>query len=294
MAHTDIHDDQLLTIRDHINHLRRWLLQQQPALNSLDTDEFLLRFLRVTDFRVCNAKQRLVRFWQHRAENPQWFAHRDLLKDPLMNEIAAMAYCLQLPKATKEKHLIFLMRLGRCDPTRYTLDDVTRYAFAVTDLLNSQPTAQLYGFVIVLDFSNIRLQHLTQFTPDRIRRYLDCWEKMYPVHLRHIHVYNYPLGLNAMFYLFRVFYRGKYAGRVYFHARSSDDSMRKSLHRHIDPALLPVEYGGQLGAVESDLNKSFMQWTRERAGMLSELDRYGVDLELVPQLLENIERESHS
>ena len=70
--------------------------------------------------------------------------------------------------------------------------------------------------------------------------------------------------------------------------------MRTSLHRHIDPALLPVEYGGQLGALESDLNRSFVQWIRDRAGMLNELDRCGVDLEQVPQLLGNIERESHS
>ncbi len=61
-----------------------------------------------------------------------------------MREIAQLAYCLQLPKATKEKHFIFLMRMGQYDPTTYSIDDVTRYAFAVTDIINSQPAAQLY------------------------------------------------------------------------------------------------------------------------------------------------------
>lgn len=65
--------EELLTIRDHIIYLRHWLKQQQPMLNSLDTDEFLLRFLRVTDFRLENAKQRIINFWRYRAENPQWF-----------------------------------------------------------------------------------------------------------------------------------------------------------------------------------------------------------------------------
>ena len=63
---------ELLTIKDHIVHLRQWLQRQQPIFNSLDTDEFLLRFLRVTDFRLANAKERLIHFWRYRTENPQW------------------------------------------------------------------------------------------------------------------------------------------------------------------------------------------------------------------------------
>ena len=73
MAHADGNDMELLTIRDHIVHLRQWLRQQQPILNSLDTDEFLLRFLRVTDFRLENAKEKLINFWKYRTENPQWY-----------------------------------------------------------------------------------------------------------------------------------------------------------------------------------------------------------------------------
>jgi hypothetical protein len=72
MAHADENNKELLTIRDHIVHLRNWLQRQQPILNSLDTDEFLLRFLRMTDFRLENAKERLINFWRYRTENPQW------------------------------------------------------------------------------------------------------------------------------------------------------------------------------------------------------------------------------
>ena len=74
MAEADLNsNDELLTIRDHINHLRKWTQQQQPILNSLDSDEFLLRFLRVTDFRLENAKEWLINYWKYRTENPQWF-----------------------------------------------------------------------------------------------------------------------------------------------------------------------------------------------------------------------------
>ncbi len=72
MAQADENTKELLTIRDHIIHLRHWVQQQQPNLNSLDTDEFLLRFLRVADFRLENAKERIINFWRYRTENPQW------------------------------------------------------------------------------------------------------------------------------------------------------------------------------------------------------------------------------
>jgi hypothetical protein len=208
-----------------------------------------------------------------------------------MRQIADLAYCLQLPKATRDKHHIFLMRMGQYDPSIYTIDDVTRYAFAVTDILNSQPAAQLYGFILLLDFTNIRLHHISQFTRDRVRRYVDCWEKMYPVHLRQIHFYNYPSIFEPILHLFRLFYCGKLNDRIHFHSRTSDDSMKKSLHLYIDPSLLPNEYGGQLGSVESEMNKSFIQWTQERNDDMIQLDQYGVDLTQMSQLLKNVKKE---
>jgi hypothetical protein len=208
--------------------------------------------------------------------------------------MAEQAYCLQLPKATQDKHLIFLMRMGQYDPSIYTIDDATRYAFAVTDIINSQPAAQLYGFIILLDFTNIRLQHISHFTPDYVHRYVDCWEKMYPVHLRQIHFYSYPSIFDPILNLFRLFFRRKFNDRLYFHSRTSDDSMKKSLHVYIDPSLLPNEYGGQLGSVEAEMNKSFIQWTRERNDYMMQLEQYSVDLKQVSKLLKNIKKEQNN
>ncbi|CAF0923108.1 unnamed protein product [Rotaria sp. Silwood1] len=290
MAQADDDSEELLTIRDHINHLQKWIHQQQPILNSLDTDDFLLRFLRVTDFRLENTKERLIHFWRLRTENPRWFKNRDLLKNPVMYQIAELAYCIQLPKTTKDKHFIFLIRLGHYDPTIYTIDDVTRYAFAVTDIINSQSTTQLNGFIILLDFTNIRLRHIRQFTPDRIRRYVDCWEKMYPVHLHQIHFYNYPSIFHPILHLFRLLYCRDLDDRIYFHSRTSNDSMKRSLHKYIDPSLLPNEYGGQLGSVESDMNKSFIQWTQQHNDYMIQLEKYGIDLKQISQVLKKIKR----
>jgi hypothetical protein len=210
-----------------------------------------------------------------------------------MVEIAETAYCLQLPKETKDNQLIFLMRMGNFDTTKYTLDDVTKYAFAVTDVINSQPKAQINGFIILLDFSNIKLQHIRQFTFDHTRRYVDCWEKMYPVNLYQIHFYNYPSLFDPVLYLFRMFFGRNLKNKIHFHSKSSNDSLNKSLHQYIDPSLLPNEYGGQLGSIEGDMNKTFIQWTREQNDYIIQFDQYGIDLKQVSELLKNIKKENN-
>jgi hypothetical protein len=298
-------------MENHLNNFRQWVQEQKPILNSLDTDEFLLRFLRVTDFNLDQAKEWLIHFCKYRTENPQWFpffyinfipkfflisfrfTNRDLIKNPIMHAISETAYCLQTPKETKDNEQIFLMRIGHFDTTKYILDDVTKYAFAVTDILNTLPAAQINGYIILLDFSDIKLQHVGQFTPDHAKRYVDCWEKMYPVQLRQIHYYNYPSLFDPVLHLFKRFYYRKLNDKIFLHPKTSDGSANKSLHQYIDPSLLPSEYGGQLGSIEGEMNQAFVQWTREHNDCMIQLDQYGVDLKQISKLLKTVKKENN-
>ena len=214
------------------------------------------------------------------------------MSNALMCQIAETAYCVQLPQPTKDHQLIFLMRVGHYDSSCFSLDDVTKYAFAVSDAVNTQPAAQVHGFIIILDLSEVNLQHVPQFTAEFARRYVDCWEKMYPVHLHQIHFYNYPNLFNPVYGLFRMYYYQDLGERIFFHSNTPDRSQKNSLHEHIDPALLPSEYGGHLGSINGEINRSFIQWTRERNPAVIELDQYGIDLEQVPTLLSKLHQES--
>lgn len=215
------------------------------------------------------------------------FQNRDLLKNSLMCQISQLSYCLQLPKTTKDKHHILLIRMGQYNPSIYTIDDVTRYTFAVMDIINSQPAIQLYGCIILFDFTDIRLLHLSQFTPDRIRRYIHCWKELYPGHLRQVHFYNYPSIFQPILRLFRSFYRRKLNDQIYFHPRTIDNTMQKSLHAYLDPVLLPNEYGGELGSLKTEINQTFVQWIQERNEEMIRLEQYGTDLKQLSQLLRN-------
>lgn len=208
-----------------------------------------------------------------------------------MLHISQTSYCLQLPKPNEHQQLIFVMRVGYFDSTKFTFDDVTKYAFAVTDILNTQPQAQIHGFIILLDFSNIKLQHLRVFTPDYSKRYVDCWEKMYPVQLRQIHFYNYPSLFDPILHLFRMFFGRELKDKLHFHSKSSTDALHRSLHEYIHPSLLPKEYGGELDSIEGEMNERFIEWIRKQNDYMVGLDEYGVDLKQVSELLKKVKKE---
>lgn len=208
-----------------------------------------------------------------------------------MRQIADSGYCLQLPKKTKDGHLIFVMRVGHYNASNCTLEDATKYAFAVTDILNAQPEAQLNGFVIILDMSEVGQQHVGQFTNDFSRRYIDCWERMYPAHLHQVHFYNYPSLFDPVYGIFRTLYHRDVGEKIVFHSNTKEQCPGKnSLHDYIEPELLPKEYHGQLGCID-DVNHHFVQWTRERNEIILELEKYGVDLTRVSQLLDQLGKE---
>lgn len=72
-------------VENQLNIFRKWVNEQQPILNSIDTDEFLLRFLRVENFNLDHAKEHLVLFWKYRMENPQWFVFECKFLENLLN-----------------------------------------------------------------------------------------------------------------------------------------------------------------------------------------------------------------
>lgn len=208
-----------------------------------------------------------------------------------MRQIAESGYCLQLPKRTKDDRLIFIMRIGHYNASCCTLDDACRYAFAVVDILNAQPEAQLNGFVILLDMSEVGQQHVGQFTNDFSRRYINCWETMYPVQLHQVHFYNYPSLFDPVYGMFRTLYYRDVGEKIIFHSNVNEQCPGKnSLHNYIEPELLPKEYQGQLGCLD-DINHQFIQWARERNSTMLELEKYGVDLTRVSQLLDQIQQE---
>lgn len=218
------------------------------------------------------------------------FKDRNLLENPIMSEIAETGYYFQLPKQTKDGEHIAVMRMGHHDPGKHSFDDVTKYAFAVTDILNKQSTVQTHGFIIILDLSEVKLHHISQFTPDRAHRYVDCWEKMYPVKLTQIHYYNYPRIFDPILHLFRMFLSRKISDRIFLHPKLSEELTDTTLHQYIEPALLPKEYGGELDCVE-EINKAFIPWVKAQNDYMIHLDQYGVDPKQASKLLKTIQKE---
>lgn len=291
---------------------RQWVEEQKPVLNSPTDDKFLLRFLRVNDFQLNLAKEHLVRFWKYRCENLNWFVenqnksilqlislfsltfdrfqNRDFNENPLMRQIGESGYCFQLPKPTESGCLIFVMRVGHYNSSIMKFDDVTTYALAVADIINNQEAVQTNGLMIILDMSEVNLQHVPQFTNDFSRRYIDCWEKMFPAKMIQIHFYNYPNVFDPVYGLFRTLYFRGFDERIIIHMKEDNKLNENPLHQYINPELLPKEYGGKLGPIE-EINQNFLIWVKQQDHITKELENYSIDLTKAQQLIDQLRSE---
>ena len=83
---------------------------------------------------------------------------------------------MPLPEATDENCRVILVRTGCWSTSKYELNDIMKYAFLVTDVVNKDPRIQVHGWVGLIDFAGITMGHAQQMTHSFIKNAVKCWQ----------------------------------------------------------------------------------------------------------------------
>lgn len=132
-----------------------------------------------------------------------------------------------------------------------------------------EPETQVNGAVVIFDMDGLSLQQTWQFTPAFAKRIVDWLQDAVPLRVKAIHIINQPKIFNIVFALFKPFLREKLRNRIYFH--STD---RVSLHKHMSPECLPLNYDGTIDLPRIDGEQWYellMKCDREYAA----INKYG-------------------
>ncbi|XP_013412324.1 alpha-tocopherol transfer protein-like [Lingula anatina] len=230
-----------------IDSLRTWV-KKQPHLTSRTDDAFLLRFLRTSKFSMLRAQQMLDKFCTVRSSQekgvPLWFNDLDP-EDPKILELLDIGTCLPLPGRDDQNRKVMLYRTGAFDPKVHDFSDVMRLGFITTDILLMDELNQIHGFVILLDFSEFGMSHVTCWGPDTVSKAMMCWQDCYPTRNKAINYYNTPTLFNVVFELFKLVMKEKYKQRLHFHWSSQE-----SLHKQVPQRMLPTYMGGTAGTLQ--------------------------------------------
>ncbi|XP_049880146.1 retinaldehyde-binding protein 1-like [Pectinophora gossypiella] len=262
----------------------RHFIEKHPAIRKCRTDSpFLLRFLRTKKYSIPQACSMLERYLTIRQMYPNWFQKLDPL-DPKIAAVIDAGYLVPLPKRDAEGRRVVLSRMGRFDPHVYDSNVMARVHSMIVELLLDEPRSQLLGYSHVNDEAGMQMPHVSLWSLNDVRIMLNCIQNSTPMRHKRTHFVNIP-SYGIKFFEFAVsLLSDKLKDRVMFH-RTSDELMK-----HVDPAILPKEYGGTVPL--RDMIEELKRNLLKRREDLLALDDMWVDLHALEK--NDINQDLHS
>lgn len=216
-----------------IEELRQLIRERGECTPRRTDDAYLLRFLRCRRFIPAMAHRLIVRYEQFRRQNAYLYDCDAFALQKVKNVYGGI-----LPESPTNGRII-LMRFGRWDVSTIPIEDVVRCALLMDEVAVMQPKLQILGGTVIVDLEGLTLRQVAQLTPTVAGQIVALMGVSFPLAIRCVHMINYSWILNTFFYIFKQFIPKTAWGRIHFHGNDMS-----SLHKHIDPAYLPPEYGG--------------------------------------------------
>ncbi|XP_021933626.1 alpha-tocopherol transfer protein-like isoform X2 [Zootermopsis nevadensis] len=252
------------TTQENVQHIKDWLAKQ-PHLPNFDDDQRITTFLRGCKFSLEKTKRKLDMFFTMRAAVPDFFNDRDVAR-PALKDILDFIYIPPLPGLTPNGCRVIVMR-ARVDEAvlSYNVMDVMKLVFMIGDIRLKEEDTGVAGDVYILDASIATPAHFAKFTPAVVKKFLVCVQEAYPVKLKQVHVVNVSPIVDSIISFVKPFLKEKIRNRIYVHAAGL-----QSLHKYIPKDILPEEYGGFAGPLESihaewvEKMLSYREWFKEQ------------------------------
>ncbi|XP_068084620.1 retinaldehyde-binding protein 1 [Anabrus simplex] len=242
----------------------RALLKGDPKLKFRDDDEFLIRFLRPTKFYPESAFALMQRAAEFKEKNASLL---DNLK-PTDEKVTICDHDVVNVLAGRDQHgrrILFVNAGEKWDPKKVTTDNIFRVFYMVHIGAMMEPETQVTGVVVIMDFLGLSMKQVAGFSPAFSMRLLTFIQDAMPLRLKEVHIVNQPFLFNMVFQMFKPFIREKLKGRLFFHGKKME-----SLHKHLDPAYLPQDYGGQL----PKMNYTSREWYPVIEGITDKIDEW--------------------
>jgi len=236
-------------VKEATNALRE-LLKADKTLYFRDDDEFLIRFLRPTKFYPESALQLMKRAAEFKKKNANILDN--LMPADEENAFLENAVVNVLVDRDQKGRRILVTYSGEVwDPSKVTSDQIFRIFYLIHLAALQEPQSQICGAVVIMDFEGLGMKQVKGLTPAFSLRLLTFIQEAMPLRLKEVHFVNQPFLFNMVWQMFKPFVKEKLKKRMFFHGTDME-----SLHKHIDPANLPENYGGKLPKV----NYSSVDW----------------------------------
>lgn len=116
-------------------------------------------------------------------------------------------------------------------------------------LMREDDNYMVAGQVPILDCAGVTMAHFKQFNPTFIKKITLMSQDASPTRQKGFHFINTPFGFDSVFNVFKSFINAKNKTKLTVHGNDLN-----SLYKVIPQRLMPAEYGGEAGSIESIIN----------------------------------------
>ncbi|KAM5246476.1 alpha-tocopherol transfer protein-like isoform 1-T1 [Ctenodactylus gundi] len=223
-------------LRD-VQALRDMVRKEYPNLSTSLDDAFLLRFLRARKFDYDRALQLLVNYHSCRRSWPEVFSN---LRPSALKDVLSSGFLTVLPHTDPRGCHILCIRPDRWIPSNYPITENIRAIYLTLEKLIQSEETQVNGIVILADYKGVSLSKASHFGPFIAKK------DGFPIRIKAVHVVNEPRIFKGIFAIIKPFLKEKIANRFFLHG-----SDLNSLHTNLPRNILPTEYGGTAGELDT-------------------------------------------
>ncbi|KAM4622458.1 alpha-tocopherol transfer protein-like isoform 1-T2 [Discoglossus pictus] len=231
-------------LRD-VQALRDMIWKEYPNLRTRVDDSFLLRFLRARKFDYDRALQLLVNYYSCRKGWPEVFNN---LRPSAVKPVLDSGFLTVLPNTDAQGRRIVFIRPGRWIPRDYPITETVRAIYLSLEKLVESEETQVNGIVILADYNGVGLSQASQFGPFMAKKVIGILQDGFPIRIKAVNIINEPRIFKGIFAILKPFLKEKIVNRFFLHG-----SDLTSLHNNVPKAILPEEYGGTAGKLDTSL-----------------------------------------
>lgn len=222
----------------------RELVKKEETLHVRNDDNFMLRYLRCSQYDPEAALKKMKTYYDLKKNNPQWFATETPFA-PYEKTLSKHSNFI-LQDRDKSGKRIYVTRLGRIDPSKTSMSKESQLHDLFMETMLDEEDTQLNGISAIVDLKSYSWLLLRWLTPGNLCTAAKKLE-LQPVRKLQFHVVNTSALLNASLKLILPFLSAKTKENIHFHHENWP-----SLHKFIDPEVLPAEYGGKKQDINVD------------------------------------------
>ncbi|XP_065284049.1 alpha-tocopherol transfer protein-like isoform X2 [Dermacentor albipictus] len=256
---TNTKQDAMLQLRE--------LIAGETRLHCPTNDAFLGKFLRARDYNVECSFKNIKNYFKVRSDCPELFDRLD--PDSAFFDTICREHKLVTVSRKKDPkgRAVISLNLGAWNTSICSLNDFFRAGIVHVEHVLFDEEVQADGVVFVMDFKDLGIYHLTQFTPPVIKRLFRLLQDCFPLRIKGIYVINNPTLFDILFAIAKHFMKAKLVSRTVIFGTDW-----KKLRYLVPDDVIPEEGGGTLGTYDYDAMERNLKSSTE---YFREMSSYG-------------------